>query len=325
MTNPVVKVKSLAFARLQAPDLDRMEEFLTQFGMFRAARTDDALYMRGTDPTHHVHVTHKGNSPGFVSFAYEVDSEDDLRKLSKVSGASAVENIDEPGGGKRVRLRDPHNGYTIEAVHGINQLDPIEIKPRPLKWGADVLSTIGDPERLQFGPSRVKRMTHAVISSPHIDQTLAWFRDTFGLLPTDEFYRPDRSSIVGSFHRLDRGDQPVDHHVLNVYKGLKPGVQHVAYVVQDVDDLFIGHNHLENLSKKEGKFEHMRGVGYHVPGGQVFDYWLDPWGQMHEHWITTRAFTAKSPRNLMPAPDAADPNSKFSQTVMDHVHDHHHF
>jgi hypothetical protein len=86
-------------------------------------------------------------------------------------------------------------------------------------------------------------------------------------------------------------------------------------VVQDIDDLFIGHNHLERL----GKYEHMRGVGYHVPGGQVFDYWLDPWGQMHEHWITTRQFTAKSPMNLMPAPKEADPNSRFSQTVMSHV------
>ena len=318
MTNPTVKVKNIAFARLQAPDLDKMEDFLTQFGMFRSARTENALYMRGTDPAHHIHVTHKGD-PGFISFAYTVDSEDDLRKLTSVPGASGIENIDEPGGGKRVRLRDPHNGYLIEAVHGVKDLEPIKVQPHPLNWSADVLSTIGDPSRLQFGPSRVKRMTHAVISTTHINETLEWFRQTFGLLPTDEFYRDDRSNVVGSFHRLDRGAEPVDHHVLNCYKGLKPGLQHFAYVVQDVDDLFIGNNHLQKL----GKFEHMRGVGYHPPGGQVYDYWLDPWGQMHEHWFTNRGFTAKSAANLMPAPKEADPNSRFSQTVMTHI-DHHH-
>ena len=213
----------------------------------------------------------------------------------------------------------------IEAVHGIQQLPKLEIKPHPLNWDAEVLSTMGDPLRLQFGPSRVKRMSHAVIAAKDLPKTLAWFKQTFGLLPTDEFYRPDRSNIIGSFHRLDRGSEPVDHHCLNVYQGLKPGLQHVSYMVQDIDDLFIGHNHLTRVSK----FEHMRGVGYHVPGGQVYDYWLDPWGQMHEHWITTRAFPSKSAANLMPAPKEADPTSKFAQTVMEYVglhddHDHHH-
>lgn len=322
MTEPVVKVKSVLYARIQAPDLDLMEKFLTDFGMFKSARTENALYMRGTDPSHHIHITHKGE-PGFISFAYLVDSEDDLKKLSKVPGASAVENIDEPGGGKRVRLRDPHSGYMVEAVHGIEELPPIAVKPHPLNWSPEVMATIGEPTRLQFGPSRVKRMTHAVISTPDNMASLAWFGSTFGLLPTDEFYRDEKSNVVGSFFRLDRGNEPVDHHVLNVYRGLKPGLQHISYVVQDIDDLFIGHSHLVKLDK----YDHLRGVGYHVPGGQVFDYWLDPWGQMHEHWITTRAFTSKSPANLLPAPKEADPNSTFSQTVMqpqDHDHHHHH-
>lgn len=320
MTEPVVKVKEITYARLQVPDLDLMEQFLTDFGMVKAARTNDALYMRGTDPNHHIHITHKGD-PGFISFAYAVDSEDDLKKLTKVPGASGIETIDEPGGGKRVRLRDPYNNTLVEAIYGMEQLPVLPVVAHPLNWNPDVMSTLGDPTRLQFGPSRVKRMTHSVISTPRTEETLAWFRQTFGLLPTDEFYRDDRSNIVGSFHRLNRGTSPVDHHVLNCYKGLKPGLQHVSYVVQDIDDLFIGHNHLVRLDK----YEHMRGVGYHVPGGQVFDYWLDPWGQMHEHWITTRAFTEKSPRNLMPAPKEADPNSRFAQTVMEYVgfHDEH--
>ena len=46
----VIKVRDLAFGRLRSPDLDQEEEFLTAFGMVRAARTPTALYMRGTDP-----------------------------------------------------------------------------------------------------------------------------------------------------------------------------------------------------------------------------------------------------------------------------------
>src|SRR2546430_15080013 len=46
---PVMKAFDLAYGRLRSPDLDKQEEFLTDFGMVRADRTKNALYMRGTD------------------------------------------------------------------------------------------------------------------------------------------------------------------------------------------------------------------------------------------------------------------------------------
>ncbi len=70
----MIKVKDLAFGRLRSPDLDQAEEFLTHFGMMRAARTPKALYMRGTDAGHHLHVTELG-APGFVGLAYYAASE----------------------------------------------------------------------------------------------------------------------------------------------------------------------------------------------------------------------------------------------------------
>ena len=108
---PLIKVIDLAYGRLRAPDLDMAEEFLTNFGMVRAERTPTALYMRGTDPAHHIHVTEKGEA-GFLGFAYHAASLGDLKRLATAPGASAVESIDEPGGGMRVRLREP-NGYQI--------------------------------------------------------------------------------------------------------------------------------------------------------------------------------------------------------------------
>ena len=80
--------------------------------------------MRGTDPEHHLHVTEKGD-PKFLGFAYYAESEDDLAKLAKAPGASAIETIDEPGGGKRVRLTEP-NGYQHRsgARHRDAEADP---------------------------------------------------------------------------------------------------------------------------------------------------------------------------------------------------------
>ena len=62
-----------------------MEEFLTHFGMIRAGAHADALYMRGTDPAHHIHVTEKGGPRKFIGFAYHAASEDDLERLAKAA------------------------------------------------------------------------------------------------------------------------------------------------------------------------------------------------------------------------------------------------
>src|SRR5215475_5083215 len=125
---PCIKVSDMAYGRLRAPDLDVMEEFLTRFGLVRVERTNTSLYMRGTDPAHHIHVTEKGD-PKFVGFAYYAESEDDLKRISAAPGASGIESIDEPGGGKRVRLTEP-NGYQVEVVYGLETLPPIPLQPR---------------------------------------------------------------------------------------------------------------------------------------------------------------------------------------------------
>ena len=120
-----IKATDIAYARLRVPDLDQQEEFLTRFGLVRAARTADALYMRGTDPVHHIHVSHKGD-PKVIGLAYHAPSEEALKALTKAPGASGIEHLDEPGGGMRVRLTEP-NGYQIEVVWGMEEVAPIAV------------------------------------------------------------------------------------------------------------------------------------------------------------------------------------------------------
>jgi len=312
-----IRIRDIAFPRLRAPDLDAAEAFLLDFGMARAARTDRALYMRGTGPGHHIHVTERGE-PGFVSLAYYAASEEDLLRAAQLPDAtSGVHAIDEPGGGRRVLLREPNNGFTIEIVHGIEVLPELPVTYRSPNWDADVMSTIGNASRLKFGPAHVRRLSHGVLATPHLEATLAWFRDTLGLLRTDEFYLGAPENLVGGFYRLDRGDEPVDHHVLNCYRNERSGYQHASYVVEDVEDLLIGHSHLIRL----GKYTHVRGVGYHPPGGQIYDYWLNPWQQMHELYMPTQRFTRDSPANLMPFPGAAAINrsSSFADNITESV------
>ncbi|MGZ5916318.1 MAG: VOC family protein [Methyloceanibacter sp.] len=295
---PWIKATDIAYGRFRAPDLDVMEEFLTRFGLVRSDRTSTALYMRGTDPPHHVHVTEKGD-PKVVGLAYYAPSEEDLVRLAKAPGASAVENIDEPGGGKRVRLREP-NGYQIEVVHGITTLPPIPARRQRLNSGDEPIARAGELMRLPKGPSHVKRVAHGVLMTPKFDETVAWFRDTLGFICSDDVYAGEKSNLIGSFNRCDRGDAYVDHHVFFCLRHEKTGLNHLSFEVPDIDDVAMGHDYLESF----GKYEHMWGIGRHVLGSQVYDYWADPWGRVHEHWADSDRLNLANGSNLVSAEEA---------------------
>jgi catechol 2,3-dioxygenase-like lactoylglutathione lyase family enzyme len=290
---PTIKVTDIAFGRLRAPDLDRMEEFLTDFGMVRAARTPAALYMRGTDPAHHIHVTELGE-PGFVGLAWYAASDEDLHRVARLPGASGVESIDEPGGGKRVRLHEP-NGYQIEVVHGIEPLPAIHVPRQPLNMGNESLNRAGELMRLQRGPAHVKRIGHAVMGSRKLRETVQWFRDTLGLVCSDDVYAGAKDNVIGSFNRCDRGEEYVDHHAFFCLQHERTGLNHLSFEVQDVDDVFLGHEHL----RQKEKYEHMWGMGRHLLGSQIYDYWADPWGRTHEHWTDTDRLNIRNGSNLL--------------------------
>jgi catechol 2,3-dioxygenase-like lactoylglutathione lyase family enzyme len=311
----LIKVMDLAYGRLRAPDLDVAEEFLVHFGMTRAARTPNALYMRGTDSHHHLHVTEKG-PPGFVGFAYYAASEDDLRRVATAPGASAIETIDEPGGGRRVRLREP-NGYQIEVVHGIDEPAPIPVPRQLMNSGAEPLRRAGVLMRPRQAPAPIKRIGHGVLATPKVAETAQWFRDTLGFICSDDVYAGSPDNLIGSFNRCDRGDEYVDHHTLFCVFNERAGLNHMSFEVPDVDAVFMDHEYLTRL----GKYEHMWGVGRHLLGSQVYDYWGDPWGRVHEQWADTDRLNAGSGSNLLSVQEAfvsqwgADPPEKFIHHV----------
>lgn len=301
-----VKVSDLAFGRLQSPSLDEAEEFLTVFGMVRSDRTGDALYMRGTDANHHIHVTHLGPSK-FVGLAWFVDNEDQLKQLARAPGASGIENIDEPGGGKRVRLSDP-NGYQMEVMCGMQQLPKLPVRKNLVNTG-DVKVRQGELMRLERGPSQVKRAAHAVIMTPNATEKVKWYRDMFGLVCSDEVYAGEKDHIIASFNRCDQGETYVDHHVFLCIEGPKVGINHLSFEAQNIDDVMLGHEHIVKMKK----YEHVWGIGRHILGSQVYDYWKDPWGRVHEHWADTDMLNIHAKTNLLPAEVGLD--SQWGEAV----------
>jgi catechol 2,3-dioxygenase-like lactoylglutathione lyase family enzyme len=157
----MIKADDVAFVRFSAPDLDKMEAFLNDFGMVRAARDANTLYMRGGGGDPFIHVTHKGE-PGFAGVAFRVNSVSDLEALASRTGTK-VESLEGPGGGKVVRLKDP-DGFNVEAVAGRETAPADATPPAQLTndWRARVRNNA--PKRVAAGASHIKRFGHCVLN-----------------------------------------------------------------------------------------------------------------------------------------------------------------
>ncbi len=273
----MIKVQDIAYVRFAAPDLAAMERFLGDFGLVVNARENDVIYARGSDASPYLHVTERGEA-GFRAVGFEAASADDLRVAASLEGASPIEKIDAPGGGQVVRFTDL-DGYAVEVVHGHEQLDPLPVSgPVDVNRGSE-RKRYGGLRRISPGPACVKRLGHAVLRVADFRASERWYKSRFGFLSSDEVYLGERENVITAFMRCDRGDAFTDHHTLLCVGVGEVGFDHAAFEVEDVDEVMAGHDHL----KKAG-YDHHAGVGRHILGSQIFDYWKDPWGHVVEHF-----------------------------------------
>lgn len=271
-----IKIQDVAYVRFSAPELQEMEAFLTEFGMVRAERSSDALYVRGLDGDPFLHVTHRGE-PRFLAAGFEAASMRDLEILAQEEKAT-IDPLDGSGGGSVVRLTDP-NGFRIEVVAGRRSVARIDAPARSPINDAHATPRLNALKRLAKGPSHVKRLGHCVLNVNNFRESEAWYKSRLGLITSDEIYLESPDQVLGAFLRCDRGQIPSDHHSVFLLGTGKPGFNHAAFEVVDFDDLMHGHDFLEQKGRR-----HEWGVGRHLLGSQIFDYWRDPWGHTLEHW-----------------------------------------
>ena len=281
----VIKVEDIAHVRFAAPDLALMRAFLEDFGL-QCFEEGERLYGRGSDGRPFVHVTERGEAR-FLAVGLRAASLADLENLAAHEGVS-VEPLGEPGAGMVVRLTDP-DGYLVEVVAGQTCKAPAPCAAPRFNSAADKprqRATI----RFEPAPAHVRRIGHAVLKVSDFRRSEAWWKERFGLLTSDEIEAaPDVP--LGAFMRCDRGDLPSDHHT--IFLAQLPGalgLLHAAFEVESLDDLMCGHEWL-----KARKREAAWGVGRHIMGSQIFDYWKDPFGNELEHWTDGDLFTAADP------------------------------
>lgn len=280
----VVKIEDISHVRFSAPDIGAMKAFLLDFGLSPIVETDGYLYARGAGAAPFLHATTLGDQ-GFRALGFRASSLADLERLAASEGAS-VQPSDAPGGGHMVTLTDP-DGFHVEVVAGQSSADPLPLPASPPLNNAHGKTRVRASLRLPASPSAVVRLGHAVLEVRDFRASEAWYKSRFGFITSDEIEMAPGAAI-GAFLRCDRGDTPTDHHTLFLLQSPNaPRFNHAAFEVAGVDDLMCGHDYL----KRAGRVPAW-GVGRHVLGSQVFDYWKDPWGYELEHWTDGDQFTA---------------------------------
>jgi len=250
MTHASSRVAALRSVALNVPDLQEAEKFYTQiWHLDVAARTADALYLRGTGADHHLLALHQ--APGAARIrnvtlrARSRVALDEVAQAVAAAGGRVLEPVgpvQEPGGGIALTVADP-DGRIFRLVHGDAQhADAHEAKDRPV------------------------RLAHAVLNSHDVEATRAFMEQVF------DFSLSDRTRIM-AFMRC--GD---DHHSIALGDTDNDALNHIAFLMPDLESVMRGGGRM-----KDAGYGIEWGPGRHGPGDNAFNYFVGPFDVVIEY------------------------------------------
>ena len=130
-----------------------------------------------------------------------------------------------------------------------------------------------------------------------------WYTKNLALAFSDKVTVKGKEAVA--FFHVDRRYEYTDHHVFYIKpakSGEKLDVAHSAFEVHDFDVQQLSHNYLESKGYKLSW-----GVGRHVLGSQVFDYWFDESGFEMEHYADGDLVNCETPVTC----EEAGPNTLY--------------
>jgi catechol 2,3-dioxygenase len=245
-SSPVSALRGIAIG---VPDLALAETFYTEtWHLAVVARTDDAVYLRGTGEAHHVLALHRGDRADVRSVDFNVPSRASLDQLVEAIPANGgrivagPQAVTEPGGGTELIAQDPQGRVLRFIVGDIRWQDTEARADRPVK------------------------ITHVVMNSENVAVAQRFFEDALG------FRLSDRTRIM-AFMRCGS-----DHHSIALADAEENSLNHIAFVMPDIDSVMRGGGRMNDAG-----YPIQWGVGRHGPGNNVFAYFLGPFDFVIEY------------------------------------------
>jgi catechol 2,3-dioxygenase len=250
MTHASSRISALRSVALHVPDLAVAESFYTTIWHLEVvARTDSAIYLRGTGADHHVLALHQGTEEAQIRYvtlrARDASALDTVALAAVQAGGQVLQAkapVSEPGGGMAVIVADP-DGRIFQVVHGdVLHADAHEAKDKPM------------------------RLAHAVLNSHHVEATRTFMEAVF------DFSLSDRTRIM-AFMRCNS-----DHHSIALGDTDNDALNHIAFLMPDLASVMRGAGRM-----KDAGYATEWGPGRHGPGDNAFNYFVGPFDVVIEY------------------------------------------
>lgn len=271
-------VVDIAYIELGCSDLERSEAFYTDFGLTRVPSGSETLIMRGATGQPCCLIARHSPRPGLVAVGLTAPSMAVLQEASRFPEASAVEALGTPGGGWRVRLASP-GGTAFDLVFGVQADAPLQARA-PLKWNhGQQKNRFGEWQRPERTTVQILRLGHVALVTTDFKRDSAWLESRLGMRASDVLHDGGADNPVGAFFHCTGAPGWVDHHTIALFRASETRLHHCSFELQDLDALYIGNQRMHDKG-----WSGLWGVGRHLLGSQIFDYWFDPDRIVVEHF-----------------------------------------
>lgn len=286
------RYKRLGYVALNVSDLERSTAFYRDLVGLAVTEQGEQVSALRCSRDHHNLLLYAADAPGLKRIGFELESRRDLDAAREhvASLGLAVEDVgaEELKALRTVsafRFRLPGSGLCIEYFVQMMHL------------AAAYQPTV----------AKIERLGHVVVNVADFDGALGWLTGKLGFVVSD---------FVPGFAAFLRCHPNPLHHSMAILTGETDHLNHVNFMVTDVDDIGQGMNRM-----KRNDVEIVFGPGRHQPSESIFLYWLDPDQMTVEYSFGMETFPeqgAREARLLEPVPGTLDtwgstPSPKFGK------------
>ncbi|KAM3065375.1 hypothetical protein ACMFMG_011501 [Clarireedia jacksonii] len=294
---PKIQLNRVAHVYYQHTNVEKQRQFLQDFGFREVKRVGNKTYYSGYGRDPWVYCLEDGDENKFRGAGFVVESLEDLENAaSTLPNASEIYDLtDAPGGGKCVTFYDPVDDFPMHLVYGQVEVDQ---GPEPsfpeihFNFPEKKTRPANQFQRFEKRPAPIHKLGHFGMVVTDFPKTLEFYTSRFNLITSNLLHTPDGKN-VSAFNRLDRGSEFVDHHTFFFFEGPKCHVHHSSFETHDFDTQVLGHDWL-----RQKGYESCWGVGRHIMGSQIFDYWFDTSRFILEHYVDGDLMDNKVPTSM---------------------------
>ena len=266
-----IRYSRLGYAALQVTDLAVSALFYSEVMGLKIERSDTStVWLRCSSKPYDL-VLEAGGLPGLSRIGFELESREELARafdhLARLDLSPAW------AGDRSFRFRNPDTGLDLDFY--------------------------ADPPcaAMAYEPTvtQIVRLGHVVLNVGDYASAHRFWVDQLGFEISDH--------VPGKIAFLRCWPNPL-HHSVALLTGECDGLNHVNFMVTDIDDIGRAMNRM-----KAADVPIVFGPGRHLPSGSIFLYMLDPDGMSVEYSFGMEEFEekdARAPRVLEPKPDVLD-------------------